>query len=144
MIAVRASLYCLKDQVHFQLLTDRRSLAPHFRPDGANVPRPGLASGVLETGQNRDVLPLQRKLCARRIDVRKTSIVDENQESFRFYTLLRRDCVEEHVTVNRQESKCRLYLGRAMASLLAVLEELCVSSAIQKSSRFSKDSPTNV
>jgi len=52
------------------------------------VPRPGLASGVLETG--RDVLPSQRKLCARRIDVRKTSIVDENQESFRFYTLLRR------------------------------------------------------
>ena len=65
-------------------------MARHFRPDGANVPRPGLASGVLETGQNRDVLPSQRKLCARRIDVRKTSIVDENQESFRFYTLLRR------------------------------------------------------
>ena len=60
--------------------------------------------------------------------VRKTSIVDENQESFRFYTLPRRDCVEEHVTVNRQESKCRLYLRRAMASLLAVFEDLRVSS----------------
>ena len=60
--------------------------------------------------------------------VRKTSIVDEDQESFRFYTLLRRGCVEEHATANRQASKCRLYLGRAMASLLAVLEDLRVSS----------------
>jgi len=79
------------------------------------VPRPGLASGVLETG--RDVLPSQRKLCARRIDVRKTSIVDENQESFRFYTLLPAGCVEEHATANRQASKCRLWLERAMPSL---------------------------
>ena len=81
--------------------------------------------------------------------VRKTSsIVDENQESFRFYTLLRRDCVEEHVTVNRQESKCRLYLGRAMASLLAVLEDLRVSSrygnrrAFQKTQRRMYDCKT--
>jgi len=29
---------------------------------------------ALETGQNRDLLPSQRKLCAGRIDVRKRSI----------------------------------------------------------------------
>jgi hypothetical protein len=40
----------------------------------------------------------------------------------------RTDCDEEQLTVNRQESTCRLYLGRAMASLLSVLGELYVSS----------------
>ena len=77
-------------------------------------------------GISSDTTHSEEQALCRRIDVRKTSIVWCNQESFRFYTLLRRDCDEEHVTAYRQTVEMSTLVGRAMPSFLSVLEELCL------------------
>src|SRR4029077_5340069 len=63
-------------------------------------------------GISSDTTHSEEQALCRRIDVRKTSIVWCNQESFRFYTLLRRDCDEEHVTAYRQTVEMSTLVGR--------------------------------